>query len=285
LRLVAVTCVGRNGDVRARVAAGLLALAGRGDVDVCVGEEQPLLRDVSCFNWFDHEEACVAPGVPAKLSDEPAPERIVRAARELPGLEIVMIGPLTNLARALALDPRLHRRLGRVTLMAGHVREVRIGDFVAPPGIDYNACSDPEATLAVLGAGLDVTLVTADVTLSTWMRDADLARLEAGGPLARELARQVRIWAPVQRRVFTAMGGSVAGDNVAFLHDPLTLLSLVDPEPLRFEALRVLATLEAGVLRTRELRGEGELGAVLRVATGVDAPAARDAIVGRLARL
>jgi purine nucleosidase len=282
LDLMAVTTVGRNGDIRARVASGLLSLAGRVDVDVCTGEEQPLLRGPSRFNWFDHEERCVPDGAGAKLSSETAPECIVRLARQSPGLEIALIGPLTNLARALALDPELPGRLGGVTIMGGHVRQVRIGDFEAPYGIDYNLCSDPEASVAVLGAGLPITLVTADVTLSTWLRQEDLSRLDAAGALARELARQVRIWEPVQRRIFTQIGGQVAPENVAYLHDPLTLLALVDPSPIRFEELPIVPTVEDGVQRTREAPPGSGLGAVMRVATAVDAAAARDAIVERL---
>lgn len=282
---MAVTTVGRNADVRARVAAGLLSLGGRSDVEVCLGEEQPLVRDATRFNWFDHEEQCVPAGAAVKLSEEPAHERIVRAARETPGLEIALIGPLTNLARALAIDPELPARVGGVTIMGGHVREVRIGELVAEPGIDYNLCSDPEASVAVLGAGFRTTLVTADVTLSIWMRDVDLARLEAAGALARELARQVRIWAPVQRRIFTRIGGTLADENVAYLHDPLTLLALVDDTPLRFEDLRIVPTIEDGVMRTREVPPGSGLGAAMRVATAVDASDASDAIVERLVRL
>src|SRR5215468_7489770 len=205
LELVAVTIVGRGGAVRARVAAGLLGLAGRADAEVCVGEERPLLRPQHCFNWFEHEERCVAAGPAARISSEPAPERIARAAREVPGLELVAVGPLTNLARALALDPELPRRVAALTIMGGHVREARIGDLVCRPGVDDNLCSDPEASVAVLGAGFPTTLVTADVTLATWMVERDRERLAAGGAFGRELARQVAIWTPVQRRIFVAM--------------------------------------------------------------------------------
>ena len=146
--LVAVTTVGRHGAVRARVAASLLGLAGRSDVETCIGAEAPLLRQTGHFNWFDHEADCVAEAPLAPISDEPAAERIVRASHEHPGLELVAIGPMTNLARALALDPTLRDRVGGVTIMGGHVREARIGGFVAPRGLDYNLCSDPEASVA-----------------------------------------------------------------------------------------------------------------------------------------
>jgi purine nucleosidase len=197
----------------------------------------------------------------------------------------VLVGPLTNLARALALDPELPRRVAGITVMGGHVREVRIGEHVCAPGIDYNLCSDPEATVAVLGAGFRTTLVTADVTLQTWLRRSDLARLDAGGAVARELAEQVRAWTPLQRKIFTGLGGRVAEDNVAFLHDPLTVQALVDASALCFEDLRIVPTLEAGVLRTLEVDPALGIGARMRVATRVDAGAAERAIAGALARL
>jgi purine nucleosidase len=285
LELVAVTTVGRGGPVRARVAAGLLGLAGRSDVEICIGATRPVLRSDNRFTWFDHEERCVVDAPAAKVGDEPAPERIVRAARETDGLEVLMIGPLTNLARALALDPELPRRVAGITVMGGHIREVRIGDRVCGPGIDYNLCADPEATVAVLGAGFRTTLVTADVTLSTWLRDADVERLAGAGLLARALADQVRIWTPVQRKIFTGLGGTLEPDNAAFLHDPLTVLSLIDDRPLRFERLRVVATIEEGLLRTFEMDAGSGLGAEMRVATAVDSHAAERAIVERLVRL
>jgi purine nucleosidase len=285
LELVAVTTVSSDTALRARVAAGLLALAGRADVDVCPGEGLPLLRPPGRFNWFGHEERCVVPGAAARIAGESAPERIVRAAREVDGLEIVLVGPLTNLARALALDPELPGRVGGITLMGGHVREARIGEHVCEPGVDYNLCSDPEATLAVLGAGFRATLVTADVTLATWLREADRSRLAEAGPVARELARQTALWTPLQRRIFTGLGGTLAGDNAAFLHDPLTVLALVDDAPLHFEDLRIVPTIERGVLRTLEVDPSLGIGMPMRVATRVDAAAAGRAIVERLLTL
>lgn len=276
-----MTTVGRGGGVRAACAASLLGLAGCSDVEVCIGAERPVLREHG-YNWFDHEERCIAAGDRAPVSDEPAAERIVRAARERPGLEVLLLGPLTNMARALALDPELPGRLGGVTVMGGHVREARIGGFVCPPGIDYNLCSDPEAAVAVLGSGCPLTLVTADVTLATWLRDEDAARLAQAGPLGAELARQIAVWKPVQHDLFTRLGGDLAPDNAAFLHDPLTVLALVDDGPLGWETLAIVPTVEAGVLRTREAPAGTGLGTAMRVATRVDAPGARAAIVERL---
>ena len=285
LRLVAVTCVARIARRRAAAAARILGFAGRSDVPVFAGEDEALLRKER-FVWREIEDGGLPDGPDAVVADEPAPEAIVRLAREVPGLELVAIGPLTNLARALALDPKLPKRVAALTVMGGHIREVRIGELRCRPGIDYNLCSDPEASVAVLGAGFRTRLVTADVTLQTWLSEADLRRLEsAGGPVARALVPLVRLWTPWMHRVFTDLGGTLAADNAAFLHDPLTVLALVEPSPLRFERLRVVPTVERGVMRTREADPAGDLGAEMEVATAVDAPAAVRAIVERIARI
>jgi len=281
---VAVTTVAREAPRRARLAAGLVELARRKDVDVCAGVSDAVLR-LDRSAWGRNEEAMQARGPLAEASVEPAAERIVRATQEVPDLEVVAIGPLTNLAHALARDPELPRRVAGLTIMGGHIREVRIGDHLCRPGIDYNLCSDPEAAVAVLGAGFRTTLVSADVTLQVWMRESDRERLAAAGPLARALADHVRIWTPTQREIFTGLGGTLAPDNAAFLHDPLTVWSLVDPSPLRFEDLHIVPTIQDGVLRTLEVDPASGLGAPMRVATAVDAEAARDAILERLLRL
>jgi len=286
LELVGVTTVSHDTELRARIAARMLGLAGASEVPVFEGERRPRNRAQERFAWFGHEARMAeGEGVAAPIHAETAAEAIVSLAREHEGLEIVAVGPMTNVAAALALDPELPQRVGGITIMGGHVREVKIGSFVCAPGIDYNLCSDPEAACAVLGAGFRTTLVTADVTLTTWLREADLARLDAAGPLARDVAAQVRIWAPVQHKLFTGLGGQVEADNVGFLHDPLAVWSLVDPTPLRFEELQIVTTIERGTLRTHEVDPALGIGAPMKVATAVDAAAAERAIVDRLATL
>ncbi len=282
LRPVAVTTV--SGDTRARAwgAARLLAEAERREVEVCAGARAPLLRR----NEYPIDMESYGEGASLALSDEPAPERIVRAAREVANLELIFVGPLTNLAHAIALDPKLPSRIARLTIMGGHIRRVAIGDHVCAPGIDYNLCSDPEAAMAVLGAGFRTRLVTADVTLQVWMTEVQRAQLAASPrPVPRILSRLVASWTPRQIAIFTGLGGTLARDNAAFLHDPLTVLSLIDASSLTFERLHILPTIQRGVLRTIEVPAASGLGAEMECATAVDAARARDEIVARVARV
>ena len=83
LELVAVTTVARDVGVRARIAARLLALAGRSGVDVCAGEAAPLLRPMEkSFGWWGHEVLC-AGDVETPISPEPAPSTATDASRSL----------------------------------------------------------------------------------------------------------------------------------------------------------------------------------------------------------
>lgn len=281
--LRAVTTVAADTAARARIAARHLALAGRTDIVVAAGEREALLRK-GRFPVWGHEGRGVPEGPLAPILDEAAPETIVRLAHETPGLEILAVGPMTNLARALAIDAALPSRIAGVTVMGGHVRRAAIGGRVFPPGIDYNLCSDPEASVAVLGAGFRTTLVTADVTLQVWLRPDDVRAIETTGPLGAAVAEQIRVWDPVQRALFSGMGGEMAQDNVSFLHDPLAALALIDPAPIGFEKLRVVPTIVSGTFRTIEADPAGELGIEMRVATRVDARAAEREIVARLKR-
>lgn len=139
--------------------------------------------------------------------------------------------------------------------------------------------------MTVLGAGFATTLVTADVTLQTWLRPDDVRVLATGTPFGRALARQIALWSPVQRDLFTGLAGAFPPDNEAYLHDPLTALAMVDGSSLVFETLQIVPTIARGVLRTIEVPADGGLGAPMRVATAVDAPRAERAIVERIRRV
>ncbi len=285
LELVAVTTVAGDTALRAGIAARLLGLAGRTDVEVFAGEREPVLRKNRFPDW-PHVGRGLPDGPDAPLGDEPAPVRIVRAARDYEGaLELIAVGPMTNLARALAIDPGLPDRVARLHVMGGHVRRVAICGRPLAFGVDYNLCSDPEASAAVLGAGFAITMIPADVTFETWLRPADVARLSGGSPFGQALAAQIALWSPLQRVLFSGLAGAFPDDNEAYLHDPLTVLAMVDPSSLKFESIRLTVTIDRGVLRTVESGSGDAVGTVVKVATAVDAKRAEHAIVDRITRV
>jgi purine nucleosidase len=283
LEIAAICCVGRESRLRARVTAKLLHLAGALGIPVYAGCRVPLQMGAG-FNWFGHEgEGIVEPTEEPPIERAHAVDALRAMLRDRDDLDVVAIGPLTNLAAALILEPDLAPRIRSLTVMGGHVRKAAYGGHTFAPGVDYNLCSDPHASYVVLRASIPTRLVTADVTLKTWITDEDLARIEGrGAAFERTLAEAVRLWTPVQKQLFGSAGCKTDDDNAAFLHDPLALACVYDESFCTFEALEIETTIEDGILRTHERPHASPETRPMRVATAVDALRFRTHFVSRV---
>lgn len=284
LDLVAVTTVTADTGRRAAIARRLLDLAGRSDVPVHAGLAAPRTPDAS-FLWLgDEGDFLLATDEPvAGISDEPAVDALVRLLRAEDGLEVVAVGPLTNLAAAIDRDPSVARRIARLTIMGGHIRRVAYEGHEFPHGVDYNLCSDGASSKLVLSAGMPIRLVTADVTLATWLRPEDLAAIEAvATPFHAAIAAAIRAWTPHMRNIFGGMGVPIGPHNVAFLHDPLALACAYDESFCRFEDLAIEPSLGDGPFRTIECAAATPATRPMRCATTVDAERFRRHFVDRI---
>jgi len=274
LELVAVTTVSGDAALRARIAARLLALAGRSDVPVHAGCEAPLTAGGG-FARFGHEGQGILDDVHDvrdAIAAEPAVDALRRLFRADEELELVAVGPLTNIAAALERDPGLARRIARLTLMGGWIRSAAIAGRPLLPAVDYNLCSDAVASQRVLSAGIPTRLVPVDVTVQVWLTEADVEGLErAPAPVPRTLARAVRLWAPIQRHLFAGLGTPLAPDVMAFLHDPLAVACAADESFCTVEELAIEPATVDGVFRTLERPPSAPGTFAMRCATAVDA--------------
>lgn len=141
----------------------------------------------------------------------PAAQRIVELAQAHgSSLNILAIGPLTNIARALEIDPGLPDRIGTLTVMGGAVWVP--GNIT--PYAEANIYHDPEAAQIVLRAGFDLVLVPLDVTMDHYFDDTDIAAIRAAsGPLSEALATMLDF--------YIAAYAVYTGVRRAPLHDPL----------------------------------------------------------------
>jgi inosine-uridine nucleoside N-ribohydrolase len=127
--------------------------------------------------------------------------------------------------------------------------------------------------------------VSADVTLRSWLREADAERIErAGTDFHAALARALRIWTPVQQRLFEPKGAPPE-DNAAFLHDPLTLTCVYDASFCGFETLEIEPAIEHGVFRTFVRASASDASFPMRCATSVNATEFREHFVERVLSL
>jgi inosine-uridine nucleoside N-ribohydrolase len=166
----AFTTVFGNGGV-AVTARNAAYLAHRFGIaaPVFVGADVPLAmpRRVLATHVHGHDglgETGLADGFHFDTPTEPAHAAIVRIIRANPGeISILAIGPLTNLALALAADPEIARLVREVVVMGGAFGYGGRRGNVSPVA-EANVANDPHAADAVLGAPWPVTMVGLDVT-------------------------------------------------------------------------------------------------------------------------
>ena len=205
----------------------LLNLAGRsGDnaVPVAVGAGKPLVGEFSGGAVAVHgddgiggvraslPEADAAPDTEDTEDTEDSADLLVRLSHEYAGeLQILAIGPLTNLAHALVRDPTLVDRIAEVTVMGG----AALVPGNARPAAEANIWHDPEAAQATVAASWPVTLVPLDTTMEHTLDETYRRRLaEAASPYARACGEMLDVYLNFYETV-------VLGRRAAALHDPL----------------------------------------------------------------
>jgi inosine-uridine nucleoside N-ribohydrolase len=157
----------------------LVELAGRPDVPVAKGAEKPLLRPFSGKGWHVHGRNGLGEVEFPEPTVQPDPRRaatfIIDTIMANPGeITLVPLGPLTNVALAVATEPRIAENVKEVILMGGAANVP--GN--ASPVAEANIRNDPEAAHIVFHAGWPVTMVGLDVTQKSVMTQDYLDRLK-----------------------------------------------------------------------------------------------------------
>lgn len=238
--LVGISTVFGNAPV-AQTTANALDLCRRFGIDVPVasGAARPLVREPRHFPVHIHGQDglgdVAAPLPPARAAEAmDAAEFICAQAQRHGGeLTLVAVGPLTNLARALALDAGLPARVRQVVVMGGAFGTRGHGGNVTPVA-EANVYCDPHAADVVFGAPWPVTVVGLDVTHDVLMRSDYLDALaEEGGAEGRYLRAITR---PYERFYRQRTGGGI------YAHDASAVACALNPSrfEVRHGALRVV---------------------------------------------
>jgi hypothetical protein len=164
-----------------------------------------------------------ADGITIHPREESAPELIASLAESTPGLEVLALGPLTNLADLVDQHPRAYARLTGITSMAGAV------DIPAIDGVaEWNAAADPMAMSAVLDGPVPLTVVPDDpVPAGTPDVLRDVAVV---GPIA-EIADIPKWWDTSTAAAFVEPG-IATGDRGSWTVDESGRLRRTGPGPV-----------------------------------------------------
>jgi purine nucleosidase len=269
VELVSISTVSGNttSEQAATNTLDLLALAGREQIPVAVGAPRPLVGEYRGGAPHVHGENGIGevelPRARTAAAPHTGPRQIIDAAQAWPGeLELLAIGPLTNLAHALELEPQLPALVRRVTIMGGAVW--------VPGNItehaEANIANDPEAAQAVFAAAWPITLVPLDVTLRHSVGVEEQRTLAAHGTAFHSaLAEMLDTYLDFYQRFF--------GERRAALHDPLASMIAVgdsSPSSVRRTALAV----DPSGIDARGRTAPTDAGAQIDVVTEVASPAA-----------
>jgi purine nucleosidase len=223
--IVAVGSV--HGNVPAPLAAQnalrLLELVGV-EAPVAVGAARPLAQPLQTSEFVHGDDGLGGRAGPPPLGApvaSSAAEQLVRLARAEPGsLTLLALGPLTNVALAVLLEPDLPKLLRSVVIMGGAVAVP--GNIT--PYAEANFSNDPEAADLVLGAGFeDLTLVGLDATEQA---RAGAEWLAAVGALRGARAE----FASGLLDHYVAFYSRMFGTRTCTLHDPLAAAIMLDPK-------------------------------------------------------
>jgi inosine-uridine nucleoside N-ribohydrolase len=220
--LIAVTTVHGNApQVRTTEnARAVLELAGLRDIPVAAGAERPLVREPRYAPEVHGITGLDGPDMPAPtvpVLEASGVDVLLDRSHTVANLDVVAVGPLTNLALAIQQDPEFAKRIRRVTLMGGSLTWGNI-----TPAAEFNIFCDPEAAAIVFESGVPITMVGLNVTMQVIATPERRAQIRSIGSRVAIAAADMLDHYGVGEAQYSGLPGGA-------MHDPLAVAALVAP--------------------------------------------------------
>jgi purine nucleosidase len=223
VRVAAITVVAGNVDVRQATRNALYtAELCKASVPVYSGAERPLLRTYQNATWFHGRDGLGDHNYPAPLRSaerKHAVDAIIETIETNPGLVLVTLGPLTNIALALSKAPAIAAKVSRCVVMGG----APCCEGNVTPAAEYNIWVDPEAASIVMRSGLPIELIGWHLCRGpAVLSSSDIALVEGFNTALAHFAIESNSHARVALKVQT-------GEDGICLPDPVAMCVALDP--------------------------------------------------------
>ena len=207
----------------AKNALKVVELSGRTGIPVHAGAARPLIRPLVTAEHVHGQTGLDGPDLPEPaLALQPAHgvDFIIETVRREPSGTVTLcaLGPLTNLALALAKAPDIAQRIAEIVLMGGAYFEV--GNIT--PAAEFNIYVDPEAAKIVFASGAPLTVMPLDVTHRVLTSRPWVETMRAMGRVGQAVASWTDFFERFDREKY--------GSEGAPLHDPCTIAWLLKPD-------------------------------------------------------
>ncbi|MEA2024143.1 MAG: nucleoside hydrolase [Actinomycetota bacterium] len=263
-------------------ALKLCELAGRTDVPVFIGAHRPMKRELFTAEYVHGPTGIDGTDLPDPVTTAEARHAVdfiidTCLAAGTDGITLCPVGPLTNIASAIAKEPDIAPKIREIVLMGGGFFE---GGNTTPVA-EFNIYVDPDAAALVFSSGVPITMFPLDVTHKALVLPEDLDRVRAiDTPVGEAVAGMLGYY---ERHDIDKYG--IAG---APLHDPCVIAYLIDPELFSGKACRVDVEIESELtVGQTVVDWWGVTGAEANamVMSDVDRQGFIDLIVGRISKL
>ena len=200
------------------------------NVPIAKGCEFPMVRDrVICAAVHGETglDGFEFPKYDKKIDKRHATQLIIDSVMNNDDVTVVATGPLTNVAIAIKLEPKLIQRIKEIVIMGGSVDNGNTS-----PAAEFNIMCDPEAAHVIFTSGIQVKMVGLNVTRKVLVTDEVVTRMEKINNKAGLLfTKLMKVFNENQRKTF--------GIQYAPLHDPATIASLIDDKLIKYQKMNV----------------------------------------------
>lgn len=192
------------------------------DVPVCAGCSIPMVRQQQIIADNIHGktglDGPVFEPLTKQLDSRHAVQFIIETLMKSDGdVTLVPTGPLTNIAMAMRLEPKIVDKIYEIVLMGG---SYQLGNVT--PAAEFNIFADAEAAYVVFTSGRPIVMMGLDLTRQALCFPKIVERMRSIDNKAGKLfADLMQYFCMTQKKVFGWEGGP--------LHDPTTIAYLIDP--------------------------------------------------------
>ncbi len=194
-------------------------------VPVCLGSSNPIIKEVEVCEAIHGESGLDGfefPSLTKKIDKRNAVEFIIQTILESEEkITMVTTGPMTNLALAIRVEPKILENIKEVILMGGSYTNGNVS-----PAAEFNIFFDPEAAYIVFSSGCKITMIGLDVTRKVLVLPEIVSRMEKIKSKGSDLFTKLM-------KVFNENQGKVFGFKGGPLHDPVTIAYLLNPSLLK----------------------------------------------------
>lgn len=231
INLLGISVVAGNQTIEktARNAYNIAKYLGL-NIPIAIGSEFPIVRErVICAQVHGESglDGFDFPKYEYNYDKRNGVQLIVDSVMNNDDVTVVATGPLTNVALALKLEPRLSKRIKEIVLMGGSVDNGNTS-----PAAEFNIMCDPEAAYIVFTSGIPVKMIGLNVTRKVLVTPEVISRMDKINNKASDMfVKLMKVFNENQQKTF--------GIASAPLHDPATIASLIDDSLVKYQLMNV----------------------------------------------